>query len=145
MMNVKSVTEVDDAVVARVSEVLEFAFPGQKFEVLKVCDSGVYNMINVYWLDGPTQAEVRFITRAFEGKNGLRFVHESREFSNEFVQECIDRLRQKYGHRNVPPEVTVERYWKNDLWKIKTDRFPGTIEVAINEIGMETSKYRKVV
>nr|WP_097429441.1 LPD29 domain-containing protein [Escherichia coli] len=144
-MNVKSVTEVDDAVVARVSEVLEFAFPGQKFEVLKVCDSGVYNMINVYWLDGPTQAEVRFITRAFEGKNGLRFVHESREFSNEFVQECIDRLRQKYGHRNVPPEVTVERYWKNDLWKIKTDRFPGTIEVAINEIGMETSKYRKVV
>lgn len=27
-MNVKSVTEVDDAVVARVSEVLEFAFPG---------------------------------------------------------------------------------------------------------------------
>ncbi|MGD1135971.1 hypothetical protein [Escherichia coli] len=48
MMNVKSVTEVDDAVVARVSEVLEFAFPGQKFEVLKVCDSGVYNMINVY-------------------------------------------------------------------------------------------------
>ncbi|EGB65696.1 LPD29 domain-containing protein [Escherichia coli] len=145
MMNVKSVTEVDDAVVARVSEVLEFAFPGQKFEVLKVCDSGVYNMINVYWLDGPTQAEVRFITRAFEGKNGLRFVHESREFSNEFVQECIDRLRQKYGHRNVPPEVTVERYWKNDLWKIKTDRFPGTIEVAINEMGMETSKYRKVV
>ncbi|AYW28993.1 TPA: hypothetical protein JLV30_004678 [Escherichia coli] len=144
-MNVKSVTEVDDAVVARVSEVLEFAFPGQKFEVLKVCDSGVYNMINVYWLDGPTQAEVRFITRAFEGKNGLRFVHESREFSNEFVQECIDRLRQKYGHRNVPPEVTVERYWKNDLWKIKTDRFPGTIEVAINEMGMETSKYRKVV
>ncbi|HFV8911242.1 TPA: LPD29 domain-containing protein, partial [Escherichia coli] len=141
----KSVTEVDDAVVARVSEVLEFAFPGQKFEVLKVCDSGVYNMINVYWLDGPTQAEVRFITRAFEGKNGLRFVHESREFSNEFVQECIDRLRQKYGHRNVPPEVTVERYWKNDLWKIKTDRFPGTIEVAINEMGMETSKYRKVV
>ncbi|MBM2973477.1 LPD29 domain-containing protein, partial [Escherichia coli] len=133
------------AVVARVSEVLEFAFPGQKFEVLKVCDSGVYNMINVYWLDGPTQAEVRFITRAFEGKNGLRFVHESREFSNEFVQECIDRLRQKYGHRNVPPEVTVERYWKNDLWKIKTDRFPGTIEVAINEMGMETSKYRKVV
>ncbi|EOY8378973.1 hypothetical protein QU758_28895, partial [Escherichia coli] len=116
-----------------------------KFEVLKVCDSGVYNMINVYWLDGPTQAEVRFITRAFEGKNGLRFVHESREFSNEFVQECIDRLRQKYGHRNVPPEVTVERYWKNDLWKIKTDRFPGTIEVAINEMGMETSKYRKVV
>ncbi|WP_173671042.1 LPD29 domain-containing protein [Escherichia coli] len=145
MMNVKSVTEVDDAVVARVSEVLEFAFPGQKFEVLKVCDSGVYNMINVYWLDSPTQAEVRFITRAFEGKNGLRFVHESREFSNEFVQECIDRLRQKYGHRNVPPEVTVERYWKNDLWKIKTDRFPGTIEVAINEMGMETSKYRKVV
>ncbi|HCN8573606.1 TPA: hypothetical protein N6681_004120 [Escherichia coli] len=145
MMNVKSVTEVDDAVVARVSEVLEFAFPGQKFEVLKVCDSGVYNMINVYWLDGPTQAEVRFITRAFEGKNGLRFVHESREFSNEFVQECIDRLRQKYGHRNVPPEVTVERYWKNDLWKIKTDRFLGTIEVAINEMGMETSKYRKVV
>ncbi|HFU8238466.1 TPA: LPD29 domain-containing protein [Escherichia coli] len=145
MMNVKSVTEVDDAVVARVSEVLEFAFPGQKFEVLKVCDSGVYNMINVYWLDGPTQAEVRFITRAFEGKNGLRFVHESREFSNEFVQECIDRLRQKYGHRNVPPEVTVERYWKNELWKIKTDRFPGTIEVAINEMGMETSKYRKVV
>ncbi len=144
-MNVKSVTEVDDAVVARVSEVLEFAFPGQKFEVLKVCDSGVYNMINVYWLDSPTQAEVRFITRAFEGKNGLRFVHESREFSNEFVQECIDRLRQKYGHRNVPPEVTVERYWKNDLWKIKTDRFPGTIEVAINEMGMETSKYRKVV
>ena len=144
-MNVKSVTEVDYAVVARVSEVLEFAFPGQKFEVLKVCDSGVYNMINVYWLDGPTQAEVRFITRAFEGKNGLRFVHESREFSNEFVQECIDRLRQKYGHRNVPPEVTVERYWKNDLWKIKTDRFPGTIEVAINEMGMETSKYRKVV
>ena len=144
-MNVKSVTEVDDAVVARVSEVLEFAFPGQKFEVLKVCDSGVYNMINVYWLDGPTQAEMRFITRAFEGKNGLRFVHESREFSNEFVQECIDRLRQKYGHRNVPPEVTVERYWKNDLWKIKTDRFPGTIEVAINEMGMETSKYRKVV
>ncbi|EEU9149197.1 hypothetical protein GOH06_22605 [Escherichia coli] len=144
-MNVKSVTEVDDAVVARVSEVLEFAFPGQKFEVLKVCDSGVYNMINVYWLDGPTQAEVRFIIRAFEGKNGLRFVHESREFSNEFVQECIDRLRQKYGHRNVPPEVTVERYWKNDLWKIKTDRFPGTIEVAINEMGMETSKYRKVV
>ena len=144
-MNVKSVTEVDDAVVARVSEVLEFAFPGQKFEVLKVCDSGVYNMINVYWLDGPTQAEVRFITRAFEGKNGLRFVHESREFSNEFVQECIDRLRQKYGHRNVPPEVTVERYWKNDLWKIKTDRCPGTIEVAINEMGMETSKYRKVV
>ncbi|HAW2927536.1 TPA: hypothetical protein JLR28_004410 [Escherichia coli] len=144
-MNVKSVTEVDDAVVARVSEVLKFAFPGQKFEVLKVCDSGVYNMINVYWLDGPTQAEVRFITRAFEGKNGLRFVHESREFSNEFVQECIDRLRQKYGHRNVPPEVTVERYWKNDLWKIKTDRFPGTIEVAINEMGMETSKYRKVV
>ena len=144
-MNFKSVTEVDDAVVARVSEVLEFAFPGQKFEVLKVCDSGVYNMINVYWLDGPTQAEVRFITRAFEGKNGLRFVHESREFSNEFVQECIDRLRQKYGHRNVPPEVTVERYWKNDLWKIKTDRFPGTIEVAINEMGMETSKYRKVV
>ena len=144
-MNVKSVTEVDDAVVARVSEVLEFAFPGQKFEVLKVCDSGVYNMINVYWLDGPTQAEVRFITRAFEGKTGLRFVHESREFSNEFVQECIDRLRQKYGHRNVPPEVTVERYWKNDLWKIKTDRFPGTIEVAINEMGMETSKYRKVV
>ncbi len=144
-MNVKSVTEVDDAVVARVSEVLEFAFPGQKFEVLKVCDSGVYNMINVYWLDGPTQAEVRFITRAFEGKNGLRFVHESREFSNEFVQECIDRLRQKYGHRNVPPEVTVERYWKNDLWKIKTDRFLGTIEVAINEMGMETSKYRKVV
>lgn len=144
-MNVKSVTEVDDAVVARVSEVLEFAFPGQKFEVLKVCDSGVYNMINVYWLDGPTQAEVRFITRAFEGKNGLRFVHESREFSNEFVQECIDRLRQKYGHRNVPPEVTVERYWKNDLWKIKTDRFPGTIEVDINEMGMETSKYRKVV
>lgn len=144
-MNVKSVTEVDDAVVARVSEVLEFAFPGQKFEVLKVCDSGVYNMINVYWLDGPTQAEVRFITRAFEGKNGLRFVHESREFSNEFVQECIDRLRQKYGHRNVPPEVTVERYWKNDLWKIKTDRFPGTIEVAINEMGMESSKYRKVV
>lgn len=144
-MNVKSVTEVDDAVVARVSEVLEFAFPGQKFEVLKVCDSGVYNMINVYWLDGPTQAEVRFITRAFEGKNGLRFVHESREFSNEFVQECIDRLRQKYGHRNVPPEVTVERYWKNELWKIKTDRFPGTIEVAINEMGMETSKYRKVV
>ncbi|HFO9782111.1 TPA: LPD29 domain-containing protein [Escherichia coli] len=145
MMNVKSVTEVDDAVVARVSEVLEFAFPGQKFEVLKVCDSGVYNMINVYWLDGPTQAEVRFISRAFEGKNGLRFVHESREFSNEFVQECIDRLRQKYGHRNVPPEVTVGRYWKNDLWKIKTDRFPGTIEVAINEMGMETSKYRKVV
>ena len=144
-MNVKSVTEVDDAVVARVSEVLEFAFPGQKFEVLKVCDSGVYNMINVYWLDGPTEAEVRFITRAFEGKNGLRFVHESREFSNEFVQECIDRLRQKYGHRNVPPEVTVERYWKNDLWKIKTDRFPGTIEVAIYEMGMETSKYRKVV
>ncbi|RLX73828.1 hypothetical protein EAI52_22920 [Escherichia coli] len=144
-MNVKSVTEVDDAVVARVSEVLEFAFPGQKFEVLKVCDSGVYNMINVYWLDGPTQAEVRFISRAFEGKNGLRFVHESREFSNEFVQECIDRLRQKYGHRNVPPEVTVGRYWKNDLWKIKTDRFPGTIEVAINEMGMETSKYRKVV
>ena len=144
-MNVKSVTEVDDAVVARVSEVLEFAFPGQKFEVLKVCDSGVYNMINVYWLDGPTQAEVRFITRAFEGKNGLRFVHESREFSNEFVQECIDRLRQKYGHRNVPPEVTVERYWKNDLWKIKTDRSPGNIEVAINEMGMETSKYRKVV
>lgn len=94
-MNVKSVTEVDDAVVARVSEVLEFAFPGQKFEVLKVCDSGVYNMINVYWLDGPTQAAVRFITRAFEGQNGLRFVHESREFSNEFVQECIDRLRQK--------------------------------------------------
>ncbi|MEF4251473.1 LPD29 domain-containing protein [Escherichia coli] len=101
-MNVKSVTEVDDAVVARVSEVLEFAFPGQKFEVLKVCDSGVYNMINVYWLDGPTEAEVRFITRAFEGKNGLRFVHESREFSNEFVQECIDRLRQKYGQSNVP-------------------------------------------
>ncbi|EKN7928234.1 hypothetical protein PYQ42_000665 [Escherichia coli] len=27
MMNVKSVTEVDDAVVARVSDVLEFAFP----------------------------------------------------------------------------------------------------------------------
>lgn len=51
-MNVKSVTEVDDAVVARVSDVLEFAFPGQKFNVLKVCDSGVYNMINVSWLDG---------------------------------------------------------------------------------------------
>ncbi|ELD6138843.1 hypothetical protein QQC61_004964, partial [Escherichia coli] len=98
-----------------------------------------------YWLDGPTEAEVRFITRAFEGKNGLRFVHESREFSNEFVQECIDRLRQKYGQSNVPPDVTVERYWKNDLWKIKTDRFPGNIEVAINEMGMETSKYRKVV
>ncbi|HDS0567699.1 TPA: hypothetical protein QDV47_004919, partial [Escherichia coli] len=44
-----------------------------------------------------------------------------------------------------PPDVTVERYWKNDLWKIKTDRFPGNIEVAINEMGMETSKYRKVV
>lgn len=50
-MNVKSVTEVDDAVVARVSDVLEFAFPGQKFNVLKVCDSGVYNMINVSLLD----------------------------------------------------------------------------------------------
>lgn len=109
-MNVKSVTEVDDAVVARVSEVLEFAFPGQKFEVLKVCDSGVYNMINVYWLDGPTEAEVRFITRAFEGKNGLRFVHESREFSNEFVQECIDRLRQKYGcvFRSIRSRIGIE-------------------------------------
>ncbi|EEV4114851.1 hypothetical protein EK492_004130 [Escherichia coli] len=117
-MNVKSVTEVDDAVVARVSDVLEFAFPGQKFNVLKVCDSGVYNMINVSWLDGPTEAEVRFITRAFEGKNGLS---------------------------NVPPDVTVARYWKNDLWKIKTDRFPGNIDVAINEMGTETSKYRKVV
>lgn len=144
-MNVKSVTEVDDAVVARVSDVLEFAFPGQKFNVLKVCDSGVYNMINVSWLDGPTEAEVRFITRAFEGKNGLRFVHESRKFSNEFVQECIDRLRKKYGQSNVPPDVTVARYWKNDLWKIKTDRFPGNIDVAINEMGAETSKYRKVV
>lgn len=88
-MNVKSVTEVDDAVVARVSDVLEFAFPGQKFNVLKVCDSGVYNMINVSWLDGPTEAEVRFITRAFEGKNGLRFVHDP---ANSVMNLCRSAL-----------------------------------------------------
>ncbi|HFV7147791.1 TPA: hypothetical protein ACIYK3_005013 [Escherichia coli] len=69
-MNVKSVTEVDDAVVARVSEVLEFAFPGQKFEVLKVCDSGVYNMINVYWLDGPTRLKCGLSPVRLKAKTG---------------------------------------------------------------------------
>lgn len=60
-------------------------------------------------------------------------------------QTAIDSDAILHGQSNVPPDVTVERYWKNDLWKIKTDRFPGNIEVAINEMGMETSKYRKVV
>ncbi len=43
----------------------------------------------------------------------------------------------------APLCVTVERYRKNDLEKIKTDRFPGNISTAINEMGTETSKYRK--
>lgn len=144
-MNDNALVNVDDAVVARIRDVLAYTFPGQKFSVRK-CDPSfpkVFNNVWVSWLDGPTEAEVLSVTEGFENKDGLLSVLESRYFSDELVQECIDRLRKEYGQGNVPLSVTVERYRKNELEKIETARFPGNISVAINEIGINTSKYRR--
>ncbi|MCX0792584.1 hypothetical protein JDS34_20675 [Escherichia coli] len=144
-MNDKFLVDVDDAVVTRISEALACAFPGHKFVALK-CDSSfprVFNNVEIRWLDGPSEAEVWSVIRTFEGKDGLQFVSGCRNFSDDLVQECIDRLRKEYGQCNVPPSVTVEKYRRNDLEKICTARFPGNISVAIDEMGIRTSKYRR--
>lgn len=103
-------------------------FPGLKFSVRK----RDYNAIYVSWTDGATKAAVDAVIDKFQEGNydsmaecyeysgaafnrvygGVKYLFCERSLSDDLIAEAIGKLRNEYGDKLVPVDVTLETYKK---------------------------------
>jgi hypothetical protein len=112
-----------------VRRALREAFPDVKFSVR----SSVYangSSVHVNWTDGPTQAQVQYVAKRYEGASfdgmidlksyhdseldgervsfGADFVICQRRFSGDFLRRCAARVAERY---DVPAPRIIDSQW----------------------------------
>lgn len=131
-------------------------FKGVKFSVRK----RDYTCINVSWVDGPTKEAVGevidcFQEGSFDGMRdlyeyhstsfnkmygGVQYLFSERKFSDEFINETIEELREKYGEHVIKNDYTAAKYKTGGLWSECRTLFPNALQSKIDAVMSKKSK-----
>lgn len=126
-------------VTGNIRKELKAKFPGMKFSVRKRS----YDSVSINWTDGPTEEQVKEITKKyrdsyFDGMQdmsvscsspfneiygGVGYVFVDRDYSDAMKKQAIGILMIKYDHLLAGEDISVTRYNTGELWRIRQDYF----------------------